>query len=297
VFRAATILEWIASCGGHPQSLAEIARGTDISKATCHAFVLALTSVGMLIRDEDSQRYRLGPMLFMLGKAVADDYQFAEQAQPVCRELAEGIGQPVLTAVATGSRMVVVSTTAPLRSIGIPLMAGQSVPLVPPMGAVFVAWQPESVIAAWLDRVPDLAPGIQIDLRTSLALVRKLGYGVTFAGQGDRDPRSWLNMLEADNAGQHAQLYQLARDLARTGHLPTTIEGDDAHRLLQISAPVFDRDGAVDLALVVPFAAPRMSGREIFRIAERVRAAADEVTFDRGGALPVDSDGGHAAVH
>lgn len=287
MLRAAAILEWIASCGSDSRSLGDIARGTGISKATCHAFVLALASAGFLLRDDRSQRYRLGPMLVMLGKAVSEDYALAEHAQPECRKLEAEIGRPVLTAVTTGSRIVIVSATTPLREIGIPLMAGQSVPFVPPMGAVFVAWRSETEIEAWLDKLPDLAPAARASLRKALSFVRHHGCSVTFAGRDEMlDLPGRVDVLTAETADRPADLYRVARDMASTGYLPTAVDERRKYQLLQVSAPIFAPEGVVDYALVVPFGVRSLGGREILETAERVKLAAALVTADRGGSVP-----------
>jgi DNA-binding IclR family transcriptional regulator len=289
VVRAADILEFLSRRPEEPQSLSEIARRTSVSKATCQSLLLGLVDAGLVARHESSRRYGLGPVLIPLGEAAAAGHQVAQVALPEMERLSEALLLQVIGAVPAGARLVIVAATSPPRPFSVALPAGQTVPFVPPLGAPFVAWSPAEDVEDWLARSPTpLDPAGRQHLLDALALVRSLGFGVTF----DNTVRVSLGEAvatlaehpEADDV--RARRDDLIRRLSQVEYLPTQLDPETTYRVTQISAPVFDHNGEVVMMMAAAALGVELRLPGIRQYGEAVRAAADRVTTSIGGAPP-----------
>jgi DNA-binding IclR family transcriptional regulator len=184
---------------------------------------------------------------------------------------------------------VIVAATSPPRPFSVALPAGQTVPFVPPLGAPFVAWSPAEDIEGWLARSPSPldADGRQ-HLLEALALVRSLGFGVTF----DNTVRVSLGEAVAtlaehpDADDVRARRDDLIRRLSQVEYLPTQLDPETTYRVTQISAPVFDHNGEVVMMMAAAALGVELRLPGIRQYGEAVRAAADRVTTSIGGAPP-----------
>ena len=65
--RAMALVRRVAESGPGGERLTALARSQGISASTAHRMLAALVGNGLLRRDEDSQRYRLGHFVLTLG--------------------------------------------------------------------------------------------------------------------------------------------------------------------------------------------------------------------------------------
>jgi DNA-binding IclR family transcriptional regulator len=289
VLRTADVLEWLARTPREPQSLSDVARGTGISKATCNALLLGLAQAGLVIRHVTTQRYSLGPMLITLGEAATTGYEIAEQARPAMDQLGDALLLPVLAAVAAGTRLVVVASTTPPRPFAVPFATGQSIPMVPPLGAAFAAWSGETAVRDWLQRAPQPLNGDEIaHTRQALALIRDLGYSVTLDNQILAELRSAIAALSAHPQAEEvrARRDRLIRSLAATGYLPTSLDAGSRYRVIQVSAPVFDHNGELAMTILVSPHGLDLDGADVRDLGTATRACADRITRTIGGVRP-----------
>jgi IclR family transcriptional regulator, acetate operon repressor len=90
--------------------LSDIARVTSLSVSTTHRLLAALCADGFLSQDPDTERYRLGPVLVLLGQRGARDAGLHE-AQTVLGELTLQTGESATLAVRSGVDAVVVAVS------------------------------------------------------------------------------------------------------------------------------------------------------------------------------------------
>jgi DNA-binding IclR family transcriptional regulator len=287
------VLEFMAARPDERFTLSELARGCDLNKATAHALLTELAARGVLLRHPDEKRYSLGPRLVPVGTAAQRGYQAQDFTPGVLRRLASstGLATAALVMEPHGDHATIVGRSDPDMPAPVP----QRWPLVPPNGAVFYAWADEPSVEAWLARSPAIA-SVQEAL-TALEAARRMGVVV-----GSAIPE-WYRLSsllsersavtsppgaghEATNGNQSA-LRDALWHLARSSPLITEIDPDATYRAAYIAAPVFDLDGAVILAVVAGGepVRPRV-GRELAVLAERVAAAADELTATSHGRRP-----------
>ena len=113
-------------------------------------------------------------------------------------------------------------------AFGLRARVGESVPLAPPFGAVFVAWGGDAAIQGWLDRA-GAALGVAERAHTvaALAAARKRGYTISVAGVHP----DLLRMLEdlADHAPDPAHLDvrdALISEISPREYLPVAVAND-----------------------------------------------------------------------
>lgn len=100
------LLEVVAS---GPRSLAELVKGTGLSRATAHRLAASLEEHAMLRRD-DRGRYVLGWRLMLLGRAAERSDPLVDLALPVLAQLRDESGESVQLYVRDGSERVCVAS-------------------------------------------------------------------------------------------------------------------------------------------------------------------------------------------
>lgn len=113
--RAMTILEAFES--GPELSLAEISRSTGLGEPTALRYVTSLGTHGLLERDEDTGRYRLGLRLFQLGADALRGRDPRALALPHMRRLLERFQESVNLAMHHGDELILIEVLESTRSI------------------------------------------------------------------------------------------------------------------------------------------------------------------------------------
>jgi DNA-binding IclR family transcriptional regulator len=277
------VLELLA---GHPNerfTLSEVARRCDLNKATAHALLSTLSEHGVLLRHPQEKRYSLGPRLVAIGEAARRGYSAVDFAPAVLEDLSAGTGKWTRAFVRTGDRVeVVAQARAPSdvdRSRDVVL------PLVAPIGVLWMAWSDAPTVEAWLARaVIGAAVRPALDL---LPVVRRNGFAVTLASPEWRalsEPSHSRATREDPEPGEVRAL------LAALGRRPVLVSGIDdrsSYQVGEVAAPVFGMSGAVELTVAVSGCDRReLRGDELRALAERVKAAGDDLTTAIRGRRP-----------
>ncbi|WP_167042454.1 flavin reductase [Salinibacterium sp. ZJ454] len=190
--------------------------------------------------------------LDMLGPAT-----MANHARPILEQLSGLFGRDCVAIVKIRNHLVTVASSAGRSGQGLPRYVGRRIPHVPPMGGLFVAWEGDEAIEAWVAGASTRGaanPKLGEMLKDGLERVRVRGYSlaldspmigaVEHASDRFRDgqftpveERSFRNLLD-DLTQAYAELYEPAR-------LPS---GRD-YQVRLISVPVFGGDGHVEMVL------------------------------------------------
>ena len=281
--RSVAVLELLA---GHPNerfTLSEVARRCDLNKATAHALLSTLSEHGVLLRHPQEKRYSLGPRLVAIGEAARRGYSAVDFVPAVLEDLSAGTGKWTRAFVRTGDRVeVVAQARAPSdvdRSRDVVL------PLVAPIGVLWMAWSDAPTVEAWLARaVIGAAVRPALDL---LPVVRRNGFAVTLASPEWRalsEPSHSRATREDPEPGEVRAL------LAALGRRPVLVSGIDdrsSYQVGEVAAPVFGMSGAVELTVAVSGLDRReLRGDELRTLAERVKAAGDDLTTAIRGRRP-----------
>ncbi|MEG1773480.1 MAG: IclR family transcriptional regulator [Oscillospiraceae bacterium] len=154
-------------------SLMDIAREIDLPPSTTSRILTTLENYGYLYRDEENQRYYLGPSIARLGNLCYTHMDFRRISVPYMVELRELFNESVGLYVANkGFRVCIerIESTHPLKRI---LNIGDRLPLTRgASGRLLLAYQPPQVIEELLEQDP------YTNLER-LEEIRQLGYSMS----------------------------------------------------------------------------------------------------------------------
>jgi DNA-binding IclR family transcriptional regulator len=292
--RTVTVLELLASQPEARFTLSEVARRCELNKATAHALLSALAERGVLLRHPDEKRYSLGPRLVAIGDAARRGYTAIDFAPGALERLARATGLWARAwRVADDRLLCTAQAGAPAELATLPFV---SLPLVPPVGALFMAWSDGPTVEAWLARASSsdaVQPAIE-----ALPAIRRQGFATTPSSP------AWtaLSQTVPDRAGtgttgagtvgghsdeSHDRHRRLLAALSRRPLLVQTSDDEATCRVCDVTAPVFGPAGQVELALSLTLPPDtEMPGGAVSALGEQVVAGARDLTASVGGHRP-----------
>ena len=274
VERAVAVLNHLAQDPQQRWSLSDLARDLDLSKATAHAVLTSLLETGYLVRDDDDKSYSLGPALIAVGNAAQAAFPGARVAQRQMDDLARRFDLEVIASTAIGGEIVILARSGNPRPLGIDVRPGQRLPLVPPLGTVFVAWADDDEIDRWLAELgPDATEDDRAAAREALQVVRDRRYSVALGGERQQRIVAEVTSRRRGEGGDEYALTELAEA--------------PSYRISQIGAPVFGPDGSVVLGLFLIGFRGEIPADEVPTYAQALMEAAAEVTTALRGRVPV----------
>lgn len=274
VERAVAILNHLAAHPDRPYTLSEIARELRLNKATLHAILSALTASGYLARDPERKSYTLGPALVALGNSATEAYPAAHYAMPEMQAVTDELGLDCVASAAIGVEIVILARAGTPRPFGINIEPGMRMPLVPPLGTVFVAWSQPEEIEKYLARV---GPAVSKDrlerYRRAVAVVRERGYSVGVeGGEAEQVFRRLRGETPEDDRPRRG------KRLSDEDYALLEMNRAAAYRVNHIGVPVFGPDAEVALGLFLIGFHDQLPAGTVPRYAERLRTAAANVT-------------------
>jgi DNA-binding IclR family transcriptional regulator len=278
--RAVAVLNFLAAHPTESFTLSDLAERLDVNLASTHAVLAALTDAGYLVRHPRLRTYTLGPSVVALGSAALERHAVIDHARDAARELAKRLDLEVAVSAPAGTDIVFLARTGAHRARGIPIHVGQRVPLVAPLGSVFMAW---ADARAWLAGAAD-----PDDLSGVLRRVRERGYSVALEHEARRELGAALDHL-ADVPGDSGLREEVAAHVADLGRLEYQLhdlEPDRRYDVSMIAAPVFGPSGDVVLALTLVGFEPGLGADHVVAFGEDLRDAGLVVTKASGGRLP-----------
>ena len=265
--RVVAVLNLLAEADSGGTTLTEIARRIGANRASCVHMLAALEGAGYLVRDPADLRYHLGPALITLGSTAARRYPGFDAARHEIDDLTRTTGYPCFAFALERDRARLLYYTWDLRRPAPAMRVGDTITIVPPLGAVFFAWGDGPAIDDWVGRAPSGGREGE-SLREMLAAVRKLGYVVEL-----QPPSTMLHELLGDGRGPDNARPPLAMHDPHD-FVVTDLVDHEKYTVSSISVPVFDANEQVVIALnLAGFASP-IAGTEIRRLATAARAAA-----------------------
>ena len=280
VERSIAVLNFLAGRPDERFTLSEIARSTDLNKATLHAILGALTESGFVLREEERKTYGLGPALVALGGAAVEANPAVQLSLPHMEVLSNELGLDCVASTAIEDQIVILARTSSRRPFGINVEPGQRLPLAPPLGTVFVAWSSQSDIDRWLAQVGPSASKADIQrYRQAVETVRARGYSLGLGGEPV--PRS-----ERETKGRPRTLEDNVRSIRVDEYALIELDHSPTYQLNHIGAPVFSATGGVSLALFLIGFQGDIAAGEVPRYAERLRYACAAITEKIGGREP-----------
>ncbi len=260
--------------GDDGATLSEIADALGQSRATFVHVLAAMAAGGFVVRRPVDRRYHLGPALIAPGQVAAGRFPALGETRVAIEELSRTLGYAVFVFGRDGDHARLVDAVWDLRRPSPALRIGDLLPIEPPLGSVFVAWNGDEEIERWLGRGPS-------SVLTREALVRRLdasraqGYVIEL-----RPPQQLLHEL-VRLVGRGQQMRRAERiSPAADGvehYLAERIDARSTYEVSTISVPVVGADGFARMAINLFGFDGAISGGEIAQLGCATRAAADRL--------------------
>ena len=141
----------------HPRlTIADVARATDMDRATCRRLLLTLISLGYA--ELEGAHFRLSPRILRLGHAYLHSASLPNVAQPLLDQLSRDTGESCSVSVLDGPSIVYVARASRQRVMSVNLNVGSRLPAYcSSMGRVLLAFLPPAEARLLLE-ASDLRP-------------------------------------------------------------------------------------------------------------------------------------------
>ena len=287
VNRAVGVLDLLVTHPTERFTLSDLVRRTGISLGSAHAVLAVLEEAGYVSRHRDHKTYGLGPALVAAGLASLAAQPAVQVAVEGLDRLASDIDAEVVITATTGTEIIFVAHAGTQSPHGPQVRVGERVPLVPPLGAVFLAWAIELDVDTWTARSPVGGPD-RDQLRSMLDHVRTHGYSI---GAGSDVQRAFGVALaelteQPQQPGLRAEIPGLLLALAEGGYGLTGVRAQATYDVGIIAAPVFDAERRVTVAVTGIGFPPGLTGAQVVERAEAIRDFGIVATKKAQGRLP-----------
>lgn len=253
VQRAARVLKVLSDDPAREWGLTELARTLNSHPASCHTILLALIEAGMVRRRGVRATFQLGPTLVPLGERARRSIGIVELAEPELMALRDRYGATAMLGMVSNSTIIAVSVFPAPQPLGYGIVPDMAVPFKAPIGSLYVAWESEEIVDAWIRRSrPELPSTRERTLRSDLEVIRARGWSATTRSVG----------LFGLSAYREVRNRDLQGDLLLVG----------------LSAPVLDRDGAVACSLALITFSERIPGTRVPEMAGQLLKAAERLS-------------------
>jgi DNA-binding IclR family transcriptional regulator len=282
--RTMDILDLFTAFPTRAFTMSEIMRAANINVASCHAVLSALSSRGYLVRRGKS--YLLGSALIAVGQAASLAQPLITRAQAAASQLNEELGVAVLLSTLAGDEILALTSLKDREGRATSLHTGQRMPLIPPVGAHFIAWASDQAVEAWIGRAGTNDQDEIAEWRRALELVRARGYQVTLRAS---QTSAFAELMGRMAAGTQPLEYRAEAKRVIADHgwkleQPETIEPNSHYEAVLIAAPIFDHAGDACLSLGLGGFHEPLSGSRINMLAEQLMKTCLRVMREaRGG--------------
>jgi DNA-binding IclR family transcriptional regulator len=283
--RGLDVIDLLAAFPGRAFTLSEIARAARINIASCHAVLNALVERGYLSRSPNQRAYVLGPALIAAGEAALASQPLVARARQAAQALSADFGLPVLVSGVVGDEIVGLVSIPDAAGRWPGLRVGARLPLVPPIGASFLAWSSEAAIEAWIARsASPQHETLARELHEVLSLTRQRGFQVTLRSPDGRETAALI--AEMASGARPPESREGVRRLVDALDLhvatPDAIEPETRYDVALIAAPLFDQAGDAAFSLCFGGFAETLTGAAILAYADRlVRTCVQIMREDR----------------
>ena len=281
--RAICILNYLAANPGEAFTLSDLSTSLDINVASLHALLGVLNDAGYVSRHARLRTYTLGPSVVALGSAALERHTAIDLARDGARDLSKELRLEVAVTALAGDDIVFLARAGEQRARGIAVHVGQRVPLIPPLGSVFIAWASADRAADWLARSPSAKSA-----KAVLAGVRSRGYSIALDDDARRGLGTALDRL-ADSpidASLRSEVDAFVTELGHSEYQVTKLDRRRTYDVAMLAAPVFDSAGEAVLALTLLGFEPNLTADQVIAYGERLRDVGVVVTKRSHGRLP-----------
>jgi len=184
IHRAISVLYTVGEAPAKGIGLTDLARETDLSKASALRALRVLVDRNLLSFDEHSQRYRLGLGILALSSKLLAGLDVRAEALPRLEQLAEMTGETVHLGVLDAGEVVYIEKVESAQSVRMYSRVGKRMPAYcTGVGKALLAWLPVGDVDAMLPDELVSHDGRTVDrekLFVDLAATRRRGFAMDF---------------------------------------------------------------------------------------------------------------------
>ena len=286
--RAVQILDLLVTHPTERFTLSELVRRTGMSLGSAHAVLAVLEQGGHVTRHPTTKAYSLGPAMVVAGVVALEHHPGIDAARRLIGPLAAEVGTEVVLTARTVDEIIFVARAGEPTPNGPAIREGERVPLVPPFGAVFMAWADPDDVEEWLARTPEGAAEAVARCRSALELVRARGFSVTAGSDTQRmlADRTFRLTDDPGRAELRDDVAELIATLAREDYPVVDLDQDDLFDVGMVAAPVFGPDGTVLAAITLTGLPSGMPAGAVVAAGRKVRDCAAVASRQAGGRPP-----------
>ncbi len=285
--RIVSVLELLAARPSEHLTLTAISRSAEISPATCLGILNELTRAGYTVRYEDSS-YGLGGALISLGSAARDARPESHLAHQQLVELHRDLSLVCTSSAVVGDEIMVLDVVGE-RTENVPaVMAGMAFPFVAPVGLMFVAWNSDDDVEAWLRRSPvEIDPSKLAGLGAVVVEARRRGFLVERLTNAESSIHEYLRPISRGPTPSARNALSLALSIfVDRDYAPGELAEAGSGSVSVVAAPCFNAEGEPEVFLAAYLMREAVPADEVERIAARLTVAAAAVTGGLGGHNP-----------
>ncbi|MER2135022.1 MAG: flavin reductase [Arthrobacter sp.] len=212
-------------------------------------------------------------------KELAASVTLAQELRHSTEVLAEFTGAEVTTYARVGNDVATVATVAG-PGIDAVSVLGARFPLMPPLGEMFVAWEPEAEVEAWLGRAFGIDEDAKQFFRARLAATRERGWALNLGGtESEQQLFEAMRLYNSDDltpANQRKVVSSLLRATERYQDIEW-VPGQ-TYGIGSIVAPVWGDANQVQLVLRLSQLPPVSDQEQVLHWARALMAAANEAS-------------------
>jgi DNA-binding IclR family transcriptional regulator len=265
--RALTVLDFLAAHPTDEFTLSDLAAELGINVSSAHAVLGALTEGGYVVRTPRLRTYSLGPSVVALGSGALERHPAVDHARDEARRLSDELGLGVAVTALAGDDIIFLARVGEHRAREVAIHVGERIPLVPPIGAVFIAWLDDE---PWLARAHD-----RESMQALLDGVRTRGWAVALETEAHRSAGSVDDLMT-----------ELTESEFRGYPVVGSLDAERTYDVVMIAAPVFGSRGEALVAITLLGLEPGLTAARIAEYGARVRDAGLVATRRSGGRAP-----------
>ncbi|WP_240194006.1 MULTISPECIES: helix-turn-helix domain-containing protein [unclassified Gordonia (in: high G+C Gram-positive bacteria)] len=274
------VLDYIVAHAGHPPTLADIVRDTQLPRATVHAIVAELVDARWLTRRADTGGVGLGPAFLHTARRAVGADRLALDARPAMETLVAQTGAPCFLARRIDDETITVIEYCWPPSVLVEHSAdvewmkpNRPIRLRPPICREFVAWSEPATREAW---IASAAESDRARLRAALTEIQSRGFSIERITDGHRAVIDALSALDSVPTALRARVGSLLTELSAIDYLADELTDGTEAGAVTIGAPIRDASGAV-VGAIVSCPHTTMSGRQLREWGALTVAAAESV--------------------
>ncbi|PBC48254.1 hypothetical protein CJ179_15500 [Rhodococcus sp. ACS1] len=205
----------------------------------------------------------------------------AELARPVLERLADAHDAECSSIVTIGNEAVAVVGAATGPNVSNARRLGLRMPLVPPVGDVFAAFNSQDFADRWIDRRTDRSEATARRLLDRLRLVQDQGWSASATASGIYSDLALHQAFRNFTTGTYtpAEERKILSAVAKSTeyYSPDPITRRSLYTVGSLVVPVHHEDGRVRSALRLGQLNKSMTGAELFALADELMEAAREI--------------------